>query len=375
MDASIPPPLETAPSVTTYHPLSPSASAEQTKTITIGTRRSKLARVQTDLVLAALQKEYPSYTYKIHAMDPLGDRDKITALYSFNAKSLWTHELEALLEVGDLELIVHSLKDMPTQLPPNMAIGAILPREDPRDALCLSLPLTKSLPAASSGSAHEILSTLPAGSLIGTSSLRRQAQLKRAHPHLTFADCRGNVPTRLRKLDDPKSFTDQDVPEFAALILAAAGLIRLELGHRITASLSKKEGGVMHAVGQGAIGVEIRKDDKQTAALLSTLSCWKTERACIAERSLMRTLEGGCSVPIGVETEWTAEDELLMRGTVVSIDGSEAVESEHKASVKSREEADAFGREVARQLVDQGADKILKNITLNRTIIEEQGQA
>lgn len=264
---------------------------------------------------------------------------------------------------------------MPTQLPPNMAIGAILPREDPRDALCLSLPLTESLAATSTGSAHEILSTLPAGSLIGTSSLRRQAQLKRAHPHLTFADCRGNVPTRLRKLDDPKSFTDQEVPEFAALILAAAGLIRLDLGHRITASLSKKEGGVMHAVGQGAIGVEIREDDKETAALLGTLSCWKTERACIAERSLMRTLEGGCSVPIGVETEWTAEDELLMRGTVVSIDGSEAVESEHKGLVKTREEADAFGREVARQLVDQGADKILKNITLNRTIIEEQGQA
>lgn len=110
MDASIRPPLETAPSVTTYDPLSSSVSAEPAKTITIGTRRSKLARVQTDLVLAALQKEYPSYTYKIHAMDPLGDRDKITALYSFNAKSLWTHELEALLEVGELDLIVHSLK-------------------------------------------------------------------------------------------------------------------------------------------------------------------------------------------------------------------------------------------------------------------------
>jgi hydroxymethylbilane synthase len=151
--------------------------------------------------------------------------------------------------------------------------------------------------------------------------------------------------------------------------------LRLGSGDRITAYLSKKEGGVMHAVGQGAIGVEIREDDKKTAALLSTLSCWKTERACIAERSLMRTLEGGCSVPIGAETEWTSEDELLMRGTVVSIDGSEAVEAEQKAVVKTREEADAFGREVARVLVEQGAEKILKNITLNRTIIEEQGQA
>lgn len=131
----------------------------------------------------------------------------------------------------------------------------------------------------------------------------------------------------------------------------------------------------MHAVGQGAIGVEIREDDKKTAELLSTLSCWKTERACIAERSLMRTLEGGCSVPIGVETEWTREDELLMRGIVVSIDGSEAVEAEESAMVKTKEEADAFGREVARMLVGKGAEKILKNITLNRTIIDEQGKA
>lgn len=105
------------PSVTTHNPLSPSVSGETAKTVTIGTRRSKLARVQTDLVLAALQKEYPSYTFKIHAMDPLGDRDKITALYSFNAKSLWTHELEALLEVGELDLIVHSLKGLPSPLP------------------------------------------------------------------------------------------------------------------------------------------------------------------------------------------------------------------------------------------------------------------
>jgi hydroxymethylbilane synthase len=262
-----------------------------------------------------------------------------------------------------------------------MSIGAILPREDPRDALCLS-PSFSSLPASTSGSAHEILSSLPAGSLIGTSSLRRQAQLKRAHPHLTFADCRGNVPTRLRKLDDPQSFLTpaeggqaQEVPAYAALILAAAGLLRLDLGHRITAYLSKEQGGVMHAVGQGAIGVEIREDDKKTAELLSTLSCWKTERACIAERSLMRTLEGGCSVPIGVETEWIREDELLMRGIVVSIDGSEAVEAEEIAMVKTREEADAFGREVARMLVERGAEKILRNITLNRTIIDEQGKA
>jgi hydroxymethylbilane synthase len=263
--------------------------------------------------------------------------------------------------------------DMPTQLPPNLHIGAIFPREDPRDALVLP-------PSASSSqekkNAHDILSAFPKGSLIGTSSLRRSAQLRRAYPHLSFADVRGNVPTRLKKLDDPKSFLpEQEVPEFAAIILAAAGLMRLDLGDRITALLSKEEGGCMYAVGQGAIGVESRVGDERVGAMLSKLGCWKTERACLAERSLMRTLEGGCSVPIGVETTWPKEDSLLLKAMVVSIDGSEAVEAEVTASVKSREDAETLGREVAKVLVEKGAGDILGKIVLNRKIIAEQGEA
>jgi hydroxymethylbilane synthase len=261
--------------------------------------------------------------------------------------------------------------DMPTQLPPNLHIGAIFPRADPRDALVLP-PSTHT----QNKTAHEILSSLPKGSLIGTSSLRRTAQLRRAYPNLSFADVRGNVPTRLKKLDDPASFLpEQEVPQFAAIILAAAGLTRLDLGGRITAYLSKKEGGCLYAVGQGAIGVESRSNDPRINSILSELSCRKTELACFAERSLLRTLEGGCSVPIGVETEWPEEGSLLMRAVVVSLDGSEIVDAEVTMSVKSKEDSEELGRELAKALVEKGAGDILGKIVLNRKIIAEQGEA
>jgi len=168
---------------------------------------------------------------------------------------------------------------------------------------------------------------------------------------------------------------------FSGIILAVAGLVRLGLEGRITAFLSKREGGCMHAVGQGAIGVEVRDGDEKTQRLMEKVGCWRTERACLAERSLMRTLEGGCSVPIGVETEWTGADgeeggdELVLRAVVVSLEGDEAVEAEEKRTVKSKEDADELGRETARVLVERGAAKILKKINLNRKIIAEQGDA
>jgi len=200
---------------------------------------------------------------------------------------------------------------------------------------------------------------------------------------------RGNVPTRLRKLDGGErvdGFRDTDDerregeereerPAYAALILAAAGLIRLGLGDRITAYLSSKDGGVLHAVGQGALGVEIREGDEKISGLLRGLGDWRTERACLAERSVMRTLEGGCSVPIGVETEWEDGDILIMRAVVVSLDGSEAVEAEEKMVVKTKEYAEEFGVVVARMLVQRGADNILEAITLNRKTVAEQGDA
>ncbi|KAK5138633.1 hypothetical protein LTR04_004332, partial [Oleoguttula sp. CCFEE 6159] len=278
-------------------PLPPSSTTASTSpatdlpTINIGTRRSLLARIQTDIVEKALKEAHPERRYEIHAMSTMGDKNQVTPLHDFGAKALWTHELEALLLEGKLDLVVHSLKDMPTQLPPSLTIGSIFAREDPRDALVVSPSLA---------STHRTLASLPGGSIIGTSSVRRSAQLKRLYPHLRFADVRGNVGTRLAKLDSPPP----EGPHYAALILAAAGLLRLGLGERITALLSKRDGGMLHAVGQGALGIEIREADDETRRILAKVGDERTARACLAERSLMRTLEGGCSVPIGVETEW-----------------------------------------------------------------------
>lgn len=307
------------------------------------------------------------------------------------------------------------MTDMPTQLPDNMIVGAILEREDPRDALVVHPALNTT---------YRSLSTLPAGSVVGTCSLRRMAQLKRLYPHLKFTDSRGNVGTRLAKLDAPDS-------GISALILAAAGLHRLGMHDRITAYLSSNDRGILHAVGQGALAIEIRSDDDKTAKLLAPIADEWTTLSCLAERSLMRILEGGCSVPIGVETHWipkrsaltsstgskpfaqydkvtgkgvegsepvnrqedvadwqrrgssaqgsvaeeTRSDELYMKAIVVSLDGSEAVERELSRRVTNREQADEFGFDLARKLVDGGAGHILEAITLNRKIIAEQHNA
>ncbi|KAH7063612.1 porphobilinogen deaminase, dipyromethane cofactor binding domain-containing protein [Macrophomina phaseolina] len=351
-------------------PQTSAAATSELPVVNIGTRRSVLARIQADLVEASLKEAWPERKYKIHAMATMGDKNQTTALHEFGAKSLWTHELEAMLAKGELDLIVHCLKDMPTQLPPGMSIGAILPREDPRDAFVLKASLAAD---PSKAATYADIASLPAGSVIGTSSVRRSAQLKRLHPHLRFADVRGNVGTRLAKLDS----TDPDAVQYTGLILAAAGLKRLGLQDRITSYLSKSNGGMMYAVGQGALAIEVREDDKATLALLGKVGCERTARACLAERSLMRTLEGGCSVPIGVETEWVTEegDELIMRAVVASLDGTESAEVELTAKVDSREASDQFGRTVAQGLIERGAAGILEKINLNRKIVEAQGDA
>jgi hydroxymethylbilane synthase len=274
--------------------------------------------------------------------------------------------------------IANSYADMPTQLPDNLELGAILEREDPRDALLISPRLPK----------DTTLATLPQGATIGTSSVRRAAQLRRLFPHLQFADLRGNVGTRLGKLDAEDS-------QYSAIVLAAAGLKRMGLDNRISQYLSSSEGGMLHAVGQGALGIEIRKNDEAMKSLLDKIACERTTRAGSAERALLRTLEGGCSVPIGVETSWRGgkglavgaqpakdydkhgnvveepppkleDQELVMKTLVVSVDGKEAVEHEAVRKVRSVEEAEDMGREVARILMEKGADKILKKINVEK---------
>ncbi|PWW79411.1 porphobilinogen deaminase [Tuber magnatum] len=320
------------------------------RNIRIGSRKSKLALIQTHLVRDALQAVYPDTNFEIIAMTTTGDNNQMKPLHSFGAKALWTQELEVLLLENKLEMIVHSDLDMPTQLPHGCKIGAILEREDPRDALVMK-----------AGSSYKSLEDLPEGSVVGTSSVRRSAQIKKRYPHLNFEDVRGNVGTRLAKLDDPAS-------SYACLILAAAGLIRLDLGARITGYLSSPY--LLHAVGQGALGVEIRDGDEGTAEMLKTLGHKETTLHCLAERSLMRTLEGGCSVPIGVETETATDGQMLMRAVVVSLDGHNSVDVEERMEVVDEDEANNFGRVVAGKLVDAGAGDILKGINHNRDLLD-----
>ncbi|CAG8899741.1 unnamed protein product [Penicillium egyptiacum] len=314
----------------------------------IGTRRSNLAVVQAEGIRDSLEKIAPERSYEIEALRTLGDRDQLTALYDFGAKSLWTTELEEKLVSGELDVIVHCLKDMPTTLPDTCELAAIPPRDNPRDALIVK-----------SGLPYTSLKDLPEGAVVGTSSVRRSAQLRRLYPYLRFANIRGNVETRLAKLDNPDS-------EYTCIIMSAAGLERVGLKYRINQYLRSKDGGILHAVGQGALGLEIRKGDTQTQELLDQLADSKSTLACLAERSLMRTLEGGCSVPIGVETEWIRSDDLKITAIVVSLDGSESVEDTVEARVQSVDEATALGKEMAARLIKAGAEAILKDININR---------
>jgi hydroxymethylbilane synthase len=311
------------------------------------------------MVLADLKKAHPETQYEIHAMATMGDKNQVTALHEFGAKSLWTHELEAQLLEGKLDLIVHCLKDMPTQLPPKCVIGCIMDREDPRDVVIMK-----------TGSSYKSLAELPEGSIVGTSSVRRSAQIKRLYPKLKFKDVRGNVGTRLSKLDAEDG-------EYSCLILAAAGIVRMGWGDRITQFLDSKTpgGGLLHAVGQGALAIEIREGDERVMGILSDLRNQESSLAGLAERSLMRTLEGGCSVPIGVETTWIEKGKLLMKAIVVSLDGSESVEAERLDEILTEENAEDFGRTLAADLVKKGAATILEAINLNRPIIKEGGGA
>jgi hydroxymethylbilane synthase len=221
-------------------------------------------------------------------------------------------------------------------------------REDPRDAVVMQ-----------AGSKYKSLLELPEGAVVGTSSVRRSAQVKRKYPHLKFKDVRGNVGTRLSKLDAEDG-------EYSCLILAAAGLLRMDLGARITQYLDSRTpgGGLLHAVGQGALAIEVREGDDRVMGVLGNLVDQDATLAGTAERSLMRTLEGGCSVPIGVETTWIEKGKLLMKAIVVSLDGTESVEAERLDEILNVEDADQFGWKLAQELVEKGAAKTLEAINL-----------
>lgn len=320
--------------------------------IRVGGRKSKLAVIQSRYVADRLRDVHPGLTFPVWALSTLGDNVQNRPLYSFGGKALWTKELELLLlakvpNFDQLDIIVHSLKDMPTSLPEGCELGAIPERHDPHDALCMK-----------QNTDWKTLEDLPAGSVVGTSSIRRQAQLRRKYPHLKFESVRGTVQTRLDKCDDPAQ-------PYQAIVLAVAGLERLGLAHRITTILNGSD--MYYAVGQGALGIEIREGDERIGALVKRIDHRPTHLRCRAERSLMHKLEGGCSVPIGVRSKYTAETSTLtLEAIVVSVDGSEAVEGMVSSIVYDYNGADDVGCDLAEDLKAKGAKKILDEINLDR---------
>ncbi|KAI1125112.1 porphobilinogen deaminase [Nemania abortiva] len=340
--------------------ITPSGGETQRPLVRIGTRKSALALIQAEWVAAELKKLHPGTDFEVCGMLSTADKDKITALYKFGGKGLWTNELEAALIANQLDIIVHCAKDMPTSLPAGCTLACFTEREDPRDVVVVK----KSLEGK-----YKTLADLPEGAVVGTSSVRRMAQIRRRYPQLRFQDMRGNIDTRLKKLD-------ADDSEYSVLILAAAGLHRSDRYARIAQYLEQgtEGGGMLYAVGQGGLVIEARADDVKMLEMLKPFQDEKTMLAIETERSVMRTLEGGCSIPIGVETAWLEGNKLRLTGCVVSIEGTEAADAESVEEVTTREQAVAFGKKVAQMLVDNGAQAILDAINKDREASRDKAE-
>ena len=302
----------------------------------IASRRSQLAMVQTNWVQAELEKAHPGLTISVEAMATQGDKILDVALAKIGDKGLFTKELEAQMLVGHADIAVHSLKDLPTNLPEGLMLGCITEREDPADALVVNAK-----------NANYKLDTLPEGAIVGTSSLRRLAQLRHHYPHLVFKDVRGNVITRLEKLDSG---------QYDCLILAAAGLTRLGFGDRIHQLIPGKIS--LHAVGQGALGIESVEGQPEVLEIIKTLEHAPSSQRCLAERAFLRELEGGCQVPIGVNSS-IEDDELVLIGMVASLDGKRLIRDQRRGKCLNCEN---IGKELALALRDQGAGEILAEI-------------
>lgn len=298
----------------------------------IGSRGSRLALWQAEHARAALLRLNPGFQIEIEIIKTTGDV-KPDPLSVIGGKGVFTKELEDALLDGRIDVAVHSLKDLPTVIPEQLSLSAICEREDPRDALVMREGVVM-------GSLRE----LRPGSVVGTSSQRRFSQLRALRDDLVVKDLRGNVDTRVRKLDEG---------QYDALILASAGLIRLALRERISAAVSISE--ILPAVGQGAIAIETRDDDEVAIAATSKLNHRETELACRAERAFLRGLGGGCLFPIAAHA--VVEGELLkIEGLVAKPDGSEILRGERSGNT---DQADEIGSSLAQQLLERGAGALL----------------
>lgn len=308
----------------------PSTSQPTPSRLVIASRESALAMWQAEYIRDRLHALYPQTEVTILGMTTQGDQILDVTLSKIGGKGLFVKELETALEDGRADLAVHSLKDVPMHMPEGFVLAAIGEREDPHDAFV--------------SNKFENLAALPAGSVVGTSSLRRESQLRARFPHLKIEPLRGNVQTRLRKLDEG---------QYAAIILAAAGLKRLGLGSRIRNVISSEDS--LPAVGQGALGIECRSDRADVATLLQPLHHPDTAACVLAERAMSRVLGGSCQVPLGGFAE-ILDGKLHMRGFVATPDGKRMLRAELTGEIADPE---TLGKRIADALLAQGADEIL----------------
>ncbi|WP_417779338.1 hydroxymethylbilane synthase [Stutzerimonas xanthomarina] len=301
--------------------------------IRIATRKSALALWQAEYVKARLEAAHPHVTVSLVPMVSRGDKLLDAPLAKIGGKGLFVKELETALMENEADIAVHSMKDVPMEFPEGLGLYCICEREDPRDAFV--------------SNHYEDFDALPAGAVVGTSSLRRQAQLLARRPDLKIQFLRGNVNTRLAKLD---------AGEYDAIILAAAGLIRLGFGDRIRASISVEDS--LPAGGQGAVGIECRTGDTELHQLLQCMNDPNTAIRVSAERALNRHLNGGCQVPIACYAVLEG-DQLWLRGLVGQPDGAVLLRAEGRAP---NAEAEVLGVRIAEELLQQGAGKILQDI-------------
>ena len=298
--------------------------------VRIATRKSALALWQANFVKALLEAAHPGLQVELVPMSTQGDKILDTPLAKIGGKGLFVKELETAMLEGRADIAVHSMKDVPVDFPEGLMLHTICRREDPRDAFV--------------SNSYQQLADLPQGAVVGTSSLRRQCQIKAIRPDLAIKDLRGNVNTRLAKLD---------AGEFDAIILASAGLIRLGFENRIASFL--EVGTSLPANGQGAVGIECRTADLAVQQLLAPLEHKETRICVLAERAMNRKLQGGCQVPIGAFAV-LQQNELWLRGLVGQLDGSEILRSEIKGEAA---QAEQLGAQLAEQLLALGADRIL----------------
>ncbi len=303
------------------------------KMLVLGSRGSKLALWQAEYVKRELLLMHPDLKVEIRTIKTKGDKILDVPLAKIGDKGLFTREIEDALETGEVDAAVHSLKDLPTELPAGLILGAVMKREEPADVFI--------------SERYASLEDLPEHAIIGTSSLRRIAQIKSWRPDIGCYELRGNVDTRIRKMRENG---------LAGIILAYAGVKRLGLESVISQTLNISF--MLPAVGQGAVALEIRADDKRVSNLVNSIADQRTMNEILAERSLLHTLGGGCQVPIGACAVQT-KDSLLLQALVASLDGSRVIRGEKSGKPG---EAERIGQELAGELMAEGAADIINSI-------------